>query len=187
MGCNLVTPYRCGNRANCLVHPAPEILSRATPAFEGPASPGGAESARRPQRTRCLRRVRLDHRVRDAAWGGSGVKAVKTGRTYTGVAARLARPQADPNSRNRLPPSVWLRRSGAGRLLIARCQVTNALTLPRPAHSREWLNVAIFESARCLQERERASPVQRHRADCSATLRRRRSQEAMARRRRPRQ
>lgn len=40
-GCNLVTPYRCGNRANCLVDPAPEILSRATLAVEDPASPGG--------------------------------------------------------------------------------------------------------------------------------------------------
>jgi len=74
-----------------------------------------------------------------------------------------------------------LRRAGAGRVLNPRGSTSSETLLPRPARSREWLNVDIIECQRCHQVVERRAPVQRHCPDCRKTLKRLRSQVAVAR------
>jgi hypothetical protein len=77
----------------------------------------------------------------------------------------------------------WLRRGGAGHLLRSRGTATE-ISLPQPSRSREWLSVGLVECARCHQMMERRPPIQRRCPACRAELKRMRSREAMARRRR---
>jgi len=77
----------------------------------------------------------------------------------------------------------WLRRAGAGHLLRSRGETASEFRLPRPVRSREWMKVALVECALCHHVVERASPVQRHCADCAGDLGREHSREAMRRRR----
>ena len=79
--------------------------------------------------------------------------------------------------------SEWLRRAGPSRLLKERGELASEVTLARPSCSRAWLKVTPLECQDCRQVVERRSPVQRYCADCTADLRRKRSQGAMARRR----
>jgi len=77
----------------------------------------------------------------------------------------------------------WLRRAGAGQLLRSRGETASEISLPRPARSREWLNVALLDCGSCHQVVERRSPVQRYCADCADALARKRSSGAVRRRR----
>lgn len=73
----------------------------------------------------------------------------------------------------------WWTRS----VLNSRGRASTQIPLPHPRRSREWLKVALIECERCHQIEQRRSPGQRYCADCTAELRRQRSQRAMARRR----
>jgi Recombinase zinc beta ribbon domain len=77
----------------------------------------------------------------------------------------------------------WLRRAGAGRLLIARRAMPSMIALPRSERSRDWLASAIVQCDRCHRLAERTSPVQRRCPECRTVVKRTRSREAMRRRR----
>jgi hypothetical protein len=78
---------------------------------------------------------------------------------------------------------MWLRRAGAGRVLKTRGVAATEIVLARPVRSREWLNLALLRCRRCHQVVERRSPIQRYGADCAEVLARKRSKEAVRRRR----
>jgi len=80
--------------------------------------------------------------------------------------------------------SEWLRRAGAGRLLIAGGTTISEVPLPLSRRSREWLRTSMLECSLCHQIVERRSPVQRYCPDCRLRLKRARGREAVARARR---
>ncbi len=70
----------------------------------------------------------------------------------------------------------WLRRAGAGRLLIARGQSQVTVRLTRPPRGRvAWRQLPVKRCDQCDREAPRRSPGQRHCSDCAARLRRERS------------
>jgi hypothetical protein len=65
-------------------------------------------------------------------------------------------------TKNVLPPYIWPRRAGAGRLLIARGQSPAEIAIPQPLTSRAWLAGAVVESSLCHRLVERRSSIQRN-------------------------
>jgi hypothetical protein len=84
---------------------------------------------------------------------------------------------------NVLLTSSWLRRAGAGRVLNRLGTANGEIALPHSGRSRELLNVALVECARCHQVIARAAPIQRYCPDCRRAIKGARSREAVRRRR----
>ena len=79
--------------------------------------------------------------------------------------------------------SSWLRRSGAGRLLIARSVRETIVSLPRPLRGRSSGERPPMACLRCGITLLRSSGAQRYCSACSGELRHERRRAAVARRR----